>query len=57
MLNQVKNLVAVNAKAIAAFVVTVLVTVVGSEVEIPNDVLVAVQALVVAVVVWVTRNR
>lgn len=57
MVNQIKNLIAVNAKAIAAFVVTVVVTVVGPEVEVPNEVLVSIQALVVAVVVWVTRNE
>lgn len=57
MVNQIKSLIAVNAKAIAALVATVVVTVAGDRVEVPAEVLVAIQALVVAVVVWVTRNR
>lgn len=57
MLNQIKNLVGANAKAIAALVATVVVTVAGDDIKIDNEVLVALQALVVAVVVWVTRNR
>lgn len=57
MLKQVKTLISANAKAIAALVATAVVTVAGDDIKIDNEVLVALQALVVAVVVWVTRNK
>lgn len=57
MLRQVKNLIGANAKAIAALVATAVVTVAGDDIKVDAEVLVALQALVVAVVVWVTRNR
>lgn len=57
MLKQIKNLIGANAKAIAALVATAVVTVAGDDIKVDNEVLVALQALVVAVVVWVTRNR
>ena len=57
MVKQIKNLVFANAKAIAALVATAVVTIAGDDVKIDSEVLVALQALVVAVVVWVTRNK
>lgn len=57
MLKQVKSLIGANAKAIAALVATVVVTVAGDDIKVDAEVLVALQALVVAVVVWLTRNR
>lgn len=57
MVKSIKNLVLANAKAIAALVATAVVTVAGDDIKIDNEVLVALQALVVAVVVWLTRNR
>lgn len=57
ILNTLFAIIRRNAKAIAALVATVVVTVAGDDIKIDNEVLVALQALVVAVVVWLTRNR
>ena len=50
-----KDLILANAKAIVAFVATVLVSVFG--LDVPIDVQLAVTALLVAVVTWLVPNK
>lgn len=53
----IKTLIAQNAKAIAAFVTSVVVSLLArGAVDVPADVQVAINALVVSLVVWLVAN-
>lgn len=53
----IKTLIAQNAKAIAAFVTSALVALLArGAVDVPADVQVALNALVVSLVVWLVAN-
>lgn len=59
MFNLAKDFLGRNAKAVAAYVASVVVAVSLDVfgVKVPADVEIAVSALVVSLVVWFTRNR
>ncbi len=58
MVEQIKGLVARNAKAIAAFVVSFVLSVAARyNVDVPSEVVDSASALIVAVVVWFTANQ
>lgn len=53
----IKQLIGQNAKAIAAFVTSALVAILArSAVDVPADVQVAINALLVSLVVWLVAN-
>lgn len=58
MIQLIKELIGKNAKALAAYFVSLILGIASQfAVEIPAEVTVTAQAFIVACIVWLTRNR